>query len=225
MSDFTRRQFGVALAAGAALPSVFGGQQPAHPAGGTLTDVPGLTVGHYTDTRRPTGCTAILFESAAAAAVDYNSSAPGESMGVMLQPVSPVDRIHALFLTGGGVLSIPSSGGVLRFLEEHKAGFDWGNPGLKALMKVASAQGPASVFHVGFILGPRINAGGRIGRADFGARLLSTDDPEEARLLAEELDALNVSRQQVENAVLAEAMTTHGARVPSSGPNGAPRAM
>lgn len=74
----------------------------------------------------------------------------------------------------------------------------WANPGLKALMDVAKAQGAASVFQVGYILGPRINAGGRIGRSDLGARLLSTDDPEEAAALAEELDALNASRKQVE---------------------------
>lgn len=74
----------------------------------------------------------------------------------------------------------------------------WRNPGLKALMDVAKAEGPASVFHAGFILGPRINAGGRIGRSDLGARLLSTDDPEEAAALAGELDALNASRKQVE---------------------------
>ena len=77
----------------------------------------------------------------------------------------------------------------------------WRNPGLKALMDVAKAEGPASVFHVGFILGPRINAGGRIGRADLGTRLLSTDDPEEAAALAAELDALNVSRKEVEREV------------------------
>lgn len=77
----------------------------------------------------------------------------------------------------------------------------WRNPGLKALLEVAKGRGPASVFHVGFILGPRINAGGRIGRADLGARLLSTDDPEEARALAEELDALNASRKEVEREV------------------------
>ena len=74
----------------------------------------------------------------------------------------------------------------------------WDNPGLAALMAVAKGQGPASVFHVGFLLGPRINAGGRIGRADLGARLLSTDDPEEAAALAQELDALNASRKDVE---------------------------
>lgn len=77
----------------------------------------------------------------------------------------------------------------------------WRNPGLKALMDVAKGQGPASVFHVGFILGPRINAGGRIGRADLGARLLSTDDPQEAAALALELDGLNASRKEVERQV------------------------
>jgi len=77
----------------------------------------------------------------------------------------------------------------------------WENPGLKALMESASARGPASVFAAGFILGPRINAGGRIGRADLGARLLSTDDPEEARAIAQELDALNVTRKDIEREV------------------------
>jgi single-stranded-DNA-specific exonuclease len=84
----------------------------------------------------------------------------------------------------------------------------WRNPGLKALMDVAKGQGPASVFHVGFILGPRINAGGRIGRADLGARLLSTDDPQEAAALAEELDGLNASRKEVEREVT-EAAIAH----------------
>ncbi|HEX3700957.1 MAG TPA: single-stranded-DNA-specific exonuclease RecJ, partial [Phenylobacterium sp.] len=82
----------------------------------------------------------------------------------------------------------------------------WRNPGLKALMEVAKSQGPASVFHVGFILGPRINAGGRIGRSDLGARLLSTDDPQEAAALAAELDALNASRKDVEKEVLEAAV-------------------
>ena len=82
----------------------------------------------------------------------------------------------------------------------------WTNPGLKALMAAAGAQeGPASVFQAGFVLGPRINAGGRIGRSDLGARLLSTDDPEEARVLAEELDALNVARREVEREVTEQA--------------------
>ena len=83
---------------------------------------------------------------------------------------------------------------------------NWTNPGLKALLEVAKSKGPATVFHAGFILGPRINAGGRIGRSDLGTRLLSTDDPEEARALAEELDALNAARKDVEAAVQDEAV-------------------
>ena len=81
----------------------------------------------------------------------------------------------------------------------------WANPGLKALMRAAKAEGAAGVFQAGFILGPRINAGGRIGRSDLGARLLSTDDPEEAAALAEELDALNLSRREVEREVAEQA--------------------
>ena len=91
-----------------------------------MTDVPGIRVGHFTDTRRPTGCTAILFDSAFAAGVDYNGSAPGESQVVLLQPVSPIERIHGIFLTGGGPLALPAAGGVLRYCEERKIGFDWG---------------------------------------------------------------------------------------------------
>jgi single-stranded-DNA-specific exonuclease len=82
----------------------------------------------------------------------------------------------------------------------------WGNPGLAALMQVAQSKGPATAFHAGFILGPRINAGGRIGRSDLGARLLSSDDPEEVAALAGELDALNASRKEVERQVVDEAV-------------------
>lgn len=82
----------------------------------------------------------------------------------------------------------------------------WANPGLKALLDVAKGQGPATSFHAGFILGPRINAGGRIGRSDLGARLLSTDDPVEAAELAAELDALNASRKEVEKDVIDQAV-------------------
>ena len=81
----------------------------------------------------------------------------------------------------------------------------WANPGLNALFEVGKGSGEPSVFHAGFILGPRINAGGRIGRSDLGAKLLSTDDPLEAAALAEELDSLNTERKAVEAAVVEEA--------------------
>ena len=91
---------------------------------------------------------------------------------------------------------------------------DWGNPGLAALLSAAGAeQGPAKSNHAGFILGPRINAGGRIGKSDLGARLLSTDDPVEAAALAQELDALNLARRDVERDVTEAAVR----RVEASG--------
>ena len=82
----------------------------------------------------------------------------------------------------------------------------WANPGLKALADIGKVSGNATTFHAGFILGPRINAGGRIGRSDLGARLLATDDPAEAALLAAQLDELNGQRKAVEQAVLDEAV-------------------
>ncbi len=78
-------------------------------------------------------------------------------------------------------------------------------PGLKALFDVAGADGPPRPYHLGFLIGPRINAGGRIGDAALGARLLSLADPIEARRIAEELDRLNRERQEMERATLDEA--------------------
>jgi L-aminopeptidase/D-esterase-like protein len=134
----TRREFGHTMAGALAMARARRGPPAQTAPAGSLTDVPGLRVGHFTDPRRPTGCTAILFDAAAAAGVDYNGSAPGESQVVLLQPVSPVERIHALFLTGGGVLALPAAGGVLRFLEERKVGFDWGTPDLRIPIVVSA---------------------------------------------------------------------------------------
>jgi single-stranded-DNA-specific exonuclease len=77
--------------------------------------------------------------------------------------------------------------------------------GLTALMDAARLSGPPEPWHLGFLLGPRINAGGRIGRADLGVRLLLEEDPSEAARIAGELDRLNRERQQIEQATLVEA--------------------
>src|SRR5216683_2809238 len=78
-------------------------------------------------------------------------------------------------------------------------------PGLTALVDVARLAGPPEPWHLGFLLGPRINAGGRIGRADLGTRLLLEEDPAEAAAIAAELDRLNGERQLIEQATLAQA--------------------
>jgi single-stranded-DNA-specific exonuclease len=77
--------------------------------------------------------------------------------------------------------------------------------GLTALMDAARLVGPPEPWHLGFMLGPRINAGGRIGRADLGARLLMMNDTVEAASIAAELDRLNRERQAIEQTTLAEA--------------------
>lgn len=73
--------------------------------------------------------------------------------------------------------------------------------GITALADVAGMNEAPSSYHLGFLLGPRVNAGGRIGKADLGARLLSTDNPREAEAMAAKLDELNTERREVEAAV------------------------
>ena len=80
------------------------------------------------------------------------------------------------------------------------------NTGIAALAAVAGLGERLDTYHAGFILGPRVNAGGRVGRADAGTRLLSTDDASEARSLAEALDAWNAERREIEAKVLEEAI-------------------
>ncbi len=85
-------------------------------------------------------------------------------------------------------------------------------PGLTALADVARLGGPPNAFHLGYLLGPRINAGGRIGDCGLGARLLATDDPAEAARIAAKLDALNDARREIEAAVQEEALAQAEAR-------------
>lgn len=79
------------------------------------------------------------------------------------------------------------------------------NTGLRTLMDVGRAEERASAYTCGFILGPRVNAGGRVGKADFGSRLLATDCPDDALLLARALDGFNEERKAIEAFVLEEA--------------------
>ncbi|MEO5324170.1 single-stranded-DNA-specific exonuclease RecJ [Mesorhizobium sp. CC13] len=87
------------------------------------------------------------------------------------------------------------------------------NPGLTALARVARIGEPLNAFHLSFLLGPRINAGGRIGDAALGSRLLATDDPVEAGSIAETLDRLNQERQAMETEMLAQARAEADAEI------------
>jgi single-stranded-DNA-specific exonuclease len=88
-----------------------------------------------------------------------------------------------------------------------------GNIGLCALADVARLNEAPGTYHAGFLLGPRVNAGGRVGAADLGARLLSTADPLEAASIARQLDGFNTERRQIEENVLIEAMAQAEAKI------------
>ncbi|MGR3489901.1 single-stranded-DNA-specific exonuclease RecJ [Pseudooceanicola nanhaiensis] len=85
-------------------------------------------------------------------------------------------------------------------------------PGLAALADIGRLTTAPSSYHLGYVLGPRINAGGRVGRADLGARLLSTTDPHEAQAMAERLDQFNAERRAIEAEVQAAALAQAEAR-------------
>jgi L-aminopeptidase/D-esterase-like protein len=94
---------------------------------GSITDVPGLKVGHAHDLRARTGCTVVLCEAEGAiACVDVRGAAPGTRETDLLAPGNLVERVHAVVLTGGSVFGLDSACGVVRYLEERRVGFDTG---------------------------------------------------------------------------------------------------
>ncbi len=127
MSTIGRREFSAFLAAGlsAGWPRA-GAAAPgaaATPGKGGLTDISGIKVGHFTDTRRPTGCTAILIEAGGVCGVDVRGGAPGTRETDLLDPVNSVEAVHGIVLSGGSAFGLDSATGVVRFLEERGVGF------------------------------------------------------------------------------------------------------
>jgi L-aminopeptidase/D-esterase-like protein len=89
----------------------------------TLTAVPGIKVGHFTLTERPTGCTVVLVEAGATAAVDIRGAAPATAETELLRPVNLVQQIQGLALSGGSAFGLESRTGVVRYLDEKNIGF------------------------------------------------------------------------------------------------------
>jgi L-aminopeptidase/D-esterase-like protein len=117
-----RRIFLGTLAAGTLYPRA-GRSTPMQVREGFITDVDGIKVGHFTDSRRPTGCTVILYEQGAVAGVDVRGSAPGTRETDLLKPTNLVDKVNAIVLSGGSAFGLDSATGVMRYLEEHDAGY------------------------------------------------------------------------------------------------------
>jgi L-aminopeptidase/D-esterase-like protein len=91
-----------------------------------ITDVEGIEVGHYTDLEAATGCTVVLCRDGAVAGVDVRGSAPGTRETDLLRPLSLVQQVHAVVLSGGSAYGLDVAGGVMRWLEEQHIGFDVG---------------------------------------------------------------------------------------------------
>lgn len=96
---------------------------PSHSAG-AITDVAGIEVGHFSDTRRPTGCTVIMAREGAVAGVDVRGAAPGTRETDLLAPGNLVQQVHAVMLAGGSAWGLSAAEGAMRWLEERGIGMD-----------------------------------------------------------------------------------------------------
>lgn len=99
---------------------------PASPSSseGAITDVAGIEVGHFSDTRRPTGCTVIIAREGAVAGVDVRGAAPGTRETDLLAPGNLVQQVHAVMLAGGSAWGLAAAEGAMRWLEERGVGMD-----------------------------------------------------------------------------------------------------
>lgn len=97
---------------------------PAAPASGAITDVAGIEVGHFSDTRRPTGCTVVLAREGAVAGVDVRGAAPGTRETDLLAPGNLVQQVHGIMLAGGSAWGLAAAEGAMRWLEERGIGLD-----------------------------------------------------------------------------------------------------
>jgi L-aminopeptidase/D-esterase-like protein len=92
----------------------------------SITDVPGIRVGHAQDTASATGCTVVLCENGAVAGVDVRGGAPGTRETDCLDPTNVIPCVHAVYLGGGSAYGLAGAEGVMKFLEERRIGFDVG---------------------------------------------------------------------------------------------------
>ena len=96
------------------------------PTHGSITDVAGIEVGHFTDTRRPTGCSVVIARAGAVAGVDVRGAAPGTRETDLLDPSNLVQQVHAIMLSGGSAFGLDAATGAVRWLEEQGVGLDVG---------------------------------------------------------------------------------------------------
>ena len=91
---------------------------------GSITDVPGVRVGHATNLTAVTGSTVVLCEQGAVGGVDVRGSAPGTRETDLLRPGNLVEKVHAVLLSGGSAFGLDAAAGVMRYLEEKDVGLE-----------------------------------------------------------------------------------------------------
>ena len=92
----------------------------------SITDVAGIEVGHFTDSRRPTGCTVVLARGSAVGGVDVRGAAPGTRETDLLHPTNVIERVHGILLAGGSAWGLDAAGGVMQWLDERGVGMTVG---------------------------------------------------------------------------------------------------
>lgn len=135
---------------------------------GSITDVPGIRVGHWTDPQAATGCTVVLCEDGAVAGVDVRGLAPGTRETDLLRPGHLVQQVHAILLSGGSAFGLAAADGVMRYLEERGVGFETGVARVPIV--------PAAILFDLILGDPAVRPGPTQG---YAACLAATDGPVE----------------------------------------------
>jgi len=144
-----------------------------------LTAVAGLSVGHFTDARRPTGCTVVLAEGGAVCGVDVRGAAPGTRETELLAPVNAVQKVHAVLLAGGSAFGLDAAGGVMRWLDERGIGVAVG-PTRGDRGKVTVPIVPAAILFDLWVGDARIRPDAAAGYA--ACQVASRDTPAEGNV-------------------------------------------
>jgi L-aminopeptidase/D-esterase-like protein len=134
---------GLAASAAAFLAAQAGSRSAGAPGTSTrgLTAVPGIKVGHFTLTERPTGCTVILVDGdGAVGGVSQRGGAPGTREADLLSPLNMVDKVNAVVLSGGSAYGLDTAQGVMRYLEEHNVGWPVGRIAVVPIVPAAVIQ-------------------------------------------------------------------------------------
>lgn len=145
-----------------------------------LTAVAGLEVGHFTDARRPTGCTVVVARDGATCGVDVRGASPGTRETELLDPVNAIGKVHAIVLAGGSAFGLDAAGGVMRWLEERGIGATIGVPAESGVKPFVVPIVPAAILFDLWVGDARIRPDAAAGHA--ACEAATRDSPAEGNV-------------------------------------------